>query len=1042
MTIFVLLSKCFRYHFILLQIALYFFCAETHSQLYTKARVLTTHEGLSDNRITCFFKDRTGFVWIGTRNGLNRYDGLRIKTFRPAAGNSISNEVINDIAEDSRGNLWVATMDGLNIYNPVNDHWECLLPSSDKNANDIPSNLIWDIDVDKEDRVWIASDVQQFCFYQPLTKKFTYFDWPAFVRGNPHFSNSAYNSIKRFTLKNEDEILLASNKALVKLNPQTKTFSYLAGSYRSDVWDMRYDASTGKTYVSIEKGKLLTWDENTSQLTETVPSPEPYPSEQFLSHSSAEIWMAAETGLIKIGAGNSVTLAHHIPQLTGSLQPGAVAAVMQGDGVNWVGTFNGISVYDTEYISAFFLPLIPTTDKESSNSMGGVWFDKEHSRYFVCATEYSAVFVIDRNGGMVKKITADADGKPFNHCNTIKGDRENKIWLLTDDAVYYFDHETASFKKFNTPNEGELVVFRDVVLDAEGNYWFGSFHKGIYYYLAREKVFAKPKGEGFQNVLTTTSLHADEKKNAVWIGTYSIGFYRYDLTTKKLAAYMETETHPEYAALNLVNDIAQDKTGAIWVATQAGGLFRFKENPNGGQSVEQFSMKTGLVENSYGFICTGDSSLWALSGNGLIQLNIKNAALVKPKAASFEFSSYLSDVRFPHKIFYNGLDKEVLVAVGGGLLLHRIRSESGKAKIPVVITSVSVNENLLQSGALQMPDEYHLASDENNLVFSFAKLYYGSSPDYETQYKLEGWDEQWIKSGSDQQAVYQNLSSGHYEFLVRVKDTNGNIVGEVSTMKFRIKPPFWQRWWAISLMALLFLLIVYSIFKRRVNAIKRQAFIKQQLTELEAKALRAQMNPHFIFNSLNAIQELIVTENINAAYDYLSKFSKLLRLVLNNSEKAAIPLADELSMLQLYLELESLRFRKSFSYEIQVEKSLDAEGVLVPPLLLQPFIENAVWHGLMLKEGEKKLRLSIRQHEKHIVCVIEDNGIGREKSAEIKSQKIGASHFESKGLKLSQQRIQLLGLEGKKGTIKIEDLYANNLATGTRVSIELPVTHN
>lgn len=301
-------------------------------------------------------------------------------------------------------------------------------------------------------------------------------------------------------------------------------------------------------------------------------------------------------------------------------------------------------------------------------------------------------------------------------------------------------------------------------------------------------------------------------------------------------------------------------------------------------------------------------------------------------------------------------------------------------------------------------------------------------------------DTTWIET-RDRKLYFNSLNPGRYTVEVKAANNSG-LWSAPLQYRFDISPPFWNTWWFHSLAGLVLLLAIYWLFRRRIKTFKDKAAIEQQLAELESKALRAQMNPHFIFNSLNAIQELIVTQNVEAAYDYLSKFSKLLRLVLNHSEKPAIPLADELVMLQLYLELESLRFRKSFSYDIHTDAALDAESVLVPPLLLQPFIENAVWHGLMLKEGEKRIELGIKQVDSQIVCTIEDNGIGRKKAGEIKAQKIGAQHFESKGLKLSRQRIELLETAGRKGTVEIEDLYESSLASGTRVSIHLPLVNS
>lgn len=1045
-SIFVPLTQRHLYQIFLLWALFVSVSPEAKTQVYAKAKNLTTQDGLSDNRITCIYKDKKGFVWIGTRNGLNRYDGHRIVTFRPTAGNSISNEIINDIAEDSRGDIWVATMNGLNRYDPIANHWEVFLPLTKVSDDDIPSNLVWDIHIDKKDRVWIASDVRQFSYYDIGTKKFIYFDWPGFVKNNPqHFSNGSYNSIKRFTWKNENEVWLATNKALVLLDIARKSFSYLGGNYRSEIYDLRYDAGHRKVYWTIEGGKLLSWDESKAEFREARPQPEPYPSTNFRLPSGDEIWMAAENGLVQIEASQNQTfLSRHIPQLSGSLQPGSVSAVLQhADGIGWVGTSNGISMYDVSGAKSYFLPLLPVSDKESINSMGGVYYDPQRDIYFVCAANASAVFLVHKKTGAIQRLATDAAGAPFFHCNTIKADNENNIWLLTDNNVYRFDDSRNAFIRFPMPNNNGQVLFRDMVQDADGNYWFGSFHNGLYYYQSKEKRFVKPQGDGFDHISTATALYADHRRRKVWIGTFSLGFYCYDLAQKKLTAYLETDQYPEYSALNLVQDITQDGAGSVWAATHSGGLFRFTDTGKGKHAVRHYHMKSGLPDNSFLALTSNDDSLiWALSGKGLSTVTTSGRVPSQFNSSQhFSFSSYLSDVRWPHKIFYNKANEELLVGVGGGLLIYPTRLTAKAGSIPLVITGISVNERQLAATEKSKTDKVVLPFNENSLAFDFAMLYYGAREAVKLEYRLNGWDDHWLDANGNFSAVYQNLSPGNYRFELRAKRQSGTVVGDIQSLSLQIKPPFWQRWWAVTVGALLLAFLIYSLVKRRINAIKRKAALQQQLAELEGKALRAQMNPHFIFNSLNAIQELIVTQNVDAAYDYLSKFSKLLRLVLNNSEKSAILLSDELHMLQLYLELESLRFRKAFHYTIHVSSALDPESLAVPPLLLQPFIENALWHGLMLKEGEKKLQISIDRKDELIVCVIEDNGIGRQRAAEIKAQKIGASHFESKGLKLSQQRIELLKAEGANGFVKIEDLYESDHASGTRVSVHLPFIH-
>jgi LytS/YehU family sensor histidine kinase len=212
------------------------------------------------------------------------------------------------------------------------------------------------------------------------------------------------------------------------------------------------------------------------------------------------------------------------------------------------------------------------------------------------------------------------------------------------------------------------------------------------------------------------------------------------------------------------------------------------------------------------------------------------------------------------------------------------------------------------------------------------------------------------------------------------------------------------------------------------------------LAKAKLEALRSQMNPHFIFNSLNAIQECIVTGNVDAAYEYLSKFSKLQRLVLNNSAKELIPLGTEVEMLQLYLSLESLRFSKSFTYKIDIDKTIDKEEILIPSLITQPYVENSIWHGLRNMETEKRLTIDFKEVDGNVIIAIDDNGIGRAEAGNIKAAKIAMTKYTSMGSILSADRISLLNQQYKT-TITLtytdkKDSKGN--ALGTTVSISLP----
>ncbi len=236
-------------------------------------------------------------------------------------------------------------------------------------------------------------------------------------------------------------------------------------------------------------------------------------------------------------------------------------------------------------------------------------------------------------------------------------------------------------------------------------------------------------------------------------------------------------------------------------------------------------------------------------------------------------------------------------------------------------------------------------------------------------------------------------------------------------------------------------LIVFSFIQFRISQRRKMDNEKHrllhQLSEMKMEALRAQMNPHFIFNALNSINRYIIRSDKETASDYLVKFSKLMRLILENSKSSAVPLSNELESLRLYVELEMLRFDHKFDFRLDVSSGIDLSGISIPPMIFQPYIENSIWHGLMNKEGKGVVSLSIRQEEQLVLhCVIEDNGIGREKAATLRSQTHGSR--KSFGTQITRDRIHLL--EGKQNRLQITDLYDEQHApAGTRVELWLNV---
>ena len=230
-----------------------------------------------------------------------------------------------------------------------------------------------------------------------------------------------------------------------------------------------------------------------------------------------------------------------------------------------------------------------------------------------------------------------------------------------------------------------------------------------------------------------------------------------------------------------------------------------------------------------------------------------------------------------------------------------------------------------------------------------------------------------------------------------------------------------------------------KIFASKNEEVKSANF-KQQLGALENKALRSQMNPHFIFNCMNSINRMILSKDLDGASLYLTKFAKLIRLMLENSEKPTVPLEKELALVASYIQLESLTNNGKISYRINVDPEIDQEAIHIPSMVLQPFIENAIWHGLMnKKEHEGHIKIIIRESIDLLKCMIEDNGIGREKALELKKKAVLKSR--SMGLTITQKRLQLLSKKELRNMIRFTDLKGpTDLPIGTRVDVLIPIS--
>ncbi len=302
------------------------------------------------------------------------------------------------------------------------------------------------------------------------------------------------------------------------------------------------------------------------------------------------------------------------------------------------------------------------------------------------------------------------------------------------------------------------------------------------------------------------------------------------------------------------------------------------------------------------------------------------------------------------------------------------------------------------------------------------------------EYQLEGIDKN-PRLASIARGIpsYKSLQPGFYRFKYRTIDAYG-APDHWRFLTFRINNPWWKQWWFFALL----IIIILAVYLYQIRAIKDKQKLIQRLHESEIVAIKAQMNPHFIFNSLNSIQALILNKDIENSNIYLGKFSDLVRRTLDYSGKKAISLSQELEMLRLYLDLEKLRYSSDFSWEIKcLIPQSHAEEIDIPPMLIQPFVENSLKHGLLHKSGNKKLFIDCEDSGSDVIFTISDNGVGREKAAEIKKRQGGHTSFSSSAI---QKRIDLINSTSLKPLkLEISDLQnASGMPEGTSVKLVVP----
>ena len=720
-----------------------------------------------------------------------------------------------------------------------------------------------------------------------------------------------------------------------------------------------------------------------------------------------------------------------------------ICSMTDREGSIWVGTDKGINIFNPNKQRFYTYG--------SRNNLSGGHFPDYNASGFLQTSEDGDVYVgyyffdggivrLDSNLNFKKKYLYKERGD----LSTIK----NQIWCLyrDDDGIIWAPNQNKSILKLD-PRKNEIFDYSNPLLtgqintikrDENADLWIGHWSKGLLKYSQKRhnvESFATIPGPKSTVIKNVSCIHID-KEGIIWVGTFYQGLFAFDKRKRRyIAAYEFEQANNHSISSNSIVSIIPYNDDTLVLATGA-GIDIFDKRT---KTFSVISSKDGLPNNLVETIALDHhNNLWAGFVGGFSKINIKTLAIT-----NYGISDGILDGVFNNAPFLELRNGKFMVPGSKGFMVFNPDSVATTDSPPdVTITGFSVyGRNMNIDSILQAGKEISLSYKENNLRFEFASLEYSTPNKIKYYYRMDGVDNDWVLADQEQAAIYHQLGSGNYILNIRCYNRDGIASKSITKLKIHIVPAVWNRWWFYLLLFILAAGIIYYLFtwnyKRRKEKQLLSRNYERKIAEVEMNTLRAQMNPHFIFNSLNSINDFILSNDPDNASGYLTKFSRLMRLILDNSRSEWVILENELKALRLYIELEAVRFDNAFSYSIEISEEISKETVIIPPLIIQPYVENAIWHGLLHREKPGgRITIKIWKNVTELFIEICDNGIGRtaSKNQQSKTSILHKSH----GMKITAERLSIVNnVYNVNAKVEVTDLNDQNNSSGTRVLLTL-----
>ena len=1022
---------------IILFIGLYLFNEQVFCQEIVR---YTKSDGLADNFVTAFLQDSKGYMWIGTWDGLSRFDGNSFETYinDPNDTTTIFADQVNKIVEDKLGNIWVLTRQGLVKYNSIKNNFQRIyFPTVNLNTKKFQMR---DLIFDENNTAWCIFWDNLFTFNNNNISSFREIDISALSQNYVKIittNKGLWLSSKIGILFYSFDVLYNSNT--LTISKSSKQIKYPIHNYENCYINNFIKTYTGSFFLLNSNDNILFAKQNDEYFQKIeIPKTETGDKIKNLGYlqeiNKSEIWIFTyNNGIIiyNYKSGNYI----YNSKIQNLLAYQRIVRVYEDNQNNiWIGAQNGAVKYSLpslKHKSWIF-------DGTKKNSLKGitiraVFKDKNNNLWI--GSQNNGLEKVNLETNRIEFIEVPNNLKHLlNEYNvySITNLNDDEILIAYENCILRLNTKTGLFYKFRTVEGRVNKIFKDK-------------HQRLWIVDDCSLIIAE-KNTNTHNFSQISQFDflprygiwdIDEDRNGqIWItsSTCLVKFDEKNPKQSKLFIAKATEIDPNYLFLDIIDE------NNFNIGTLRYGMFTF--NPKTEVFSNHFSEVNGLIDNTVNSIFEHNKYLWISTEKGISKLNIQNNSIL-----NYSKTQGLPILEFNASAYFKDDDNTIYLGGEGAVVSFNPDSfVVANNNFPLYIDDIKIaNEHFEHDFPLKKADELIFKNDENLLTISFSCLDFRHSDQRIYRYRLNGLSNSWTRVPKNQNFVaLPYLAHGEYDFELESTYIDWPWIRENTGFKIIIQDkPLIQKssFHVFILVSFVITLLLLLILKMKNSNIKKKAEISMLEKDANISTLnflKSQMNPHFYFNTLNAINGFILENNIKDANKFLTTFARLMREILDNSQKDFITVEKEVMSLQKYLDLQQLRYGDKYIYEITGFEEI--KNKKIPPMLIQPFVENTIEHAFDRTITKGLLKIEFQYNNSQLICRISDNGIGFIKSRKIKNK----DNHKSTAIKNIYNRIEVLNNIYKFNiTIEITENMPNKKDfPGTLVILIIPDSKN